>query len=95
MLLSATKSSVVDGHLLAAAQELLGAVLESGAFCVTACCLNMVLQLTECIERLEPTFIRRERCLGGFLDVVLRSLKGLSQRLRRTLELLGGLSKPL
>ena len=41
LLLSATKSSVVDGHLLAAAQELLGAVLEAGAFCVTVCCLNM------------------------------------------------------
>ena len=77
LLLSAMKSSVVDGHFLATAQELLGAVLESGAFCVTACCLKMVLQLTECIERLEPTFIRRKRCLGGFLEVVLRRLKGL------------------
>ena len=37
LLLSATKSSVVDKHLLAAAQELLGAVLEAGAFCVTVC----------------------------------------------------------
>ena len=35
----------------------------------------MVLQLTECIERLEPTFIRRKRCFGGFLEVVLRRLK--------------------
>ena len=67
LLLSASKSSVVDGHLLAAAQELLGAVLEAGAFCVTVCCLNMVLQLTECIERLEPTFIYRKGCLGGVL----------------------------
>ena len=67
LLFSATKSSVVDGRFLAAAQELLGAVLEAGSFCDTVCCLNMVLQLTECIERLEPTFIRRKRYLGGSL----------------------------
>ena len=95
LLLSATKSSVVDGHLLAAAQELLGAVLEAGAFCVTVCCLNMVLQLTECIERLAPPFIRRKKCVGGFLEVVLRRLKGLLEPLGGPLELLGCLSRPL
>ena len=42
LLFSATKSSVVDGRCLAAAQELLGAVLEAGAFCDMVCCLNMV-----------------------------------------------------
>ena len=95
LLFSAMKSSVVDGHFLATAQELLGAVLESGACCVTVCCLNMVLQLTECIERLEPTFIRRRRCLGRFLEVVLRRLKGLLEPLGGPLELLGRLSRRL
>ena len=95
LLFSATKSSVVDGRFFPAAQELLGAVLEARAFCDTVCCLNMVLQLTECIERLEPTFIHRKRCLGGFSEVVLKPLKGLLEPLGSLLELLGGVSRPL
>ena len=95
LLLSATKSSVVDGHLLAAAQELLGAVLGAWASWLTVCCVNMVLQLTECIERLKPTFIRRGSCLGRFLEVVLRRLKGLLEPLGGPLELLGRLSRRL
>ena len=95
VLFSATKSSVVDGRFFPAAQELLGAVLEARAFCDTVCCLNMVLQLTECIERLEPTFIRRKRCLGGFLEVVLRRLEGLLDPFGGPLELLGRFSRPL
>ena len=95
VLFSATKSSVVDGRFFAAAQEVLGAVLEAGAFCDTVCCLNMVLQLMECIERLAPTFIRRKKCLGGFLEVVLRRLKGLLEPLGGPLERLGCLSRPL
>ena len=42
-----------------------------------------------------PLLFTGKECLGGFQEVVLRSLKGLSERLGGTLELLGGLSKPL
>ena len=95
LLFSATKSFVADGLFLAAAQEFLGAVVEAGAFCDTVSCLNMVLQLTECIERLELTFTRRKRCLGAFSEVVLRRLKGLLESLRGPLDLFGCLSRPL
>ena len=42
-----------------------------------------------------PLLFTGKECLGGFQEVVLRSLKDLSERLGGTLELLGGLSKPL
>ena len=59
-------------------------------FCNKVFCYHL-----ECIDRLWPAFIHRKWCLGGFQEVVLRLLKGLWAPIGGTLELLGGLSKPL